>query len=254
MTRRRDIIIAGPYAAEIAIRQVFAPIDDALNAPMKSMADVRAMSRLCDQIHAVLDAHTDDTPDKLWRAARRTERTKWESAHQWKCRMLDLNPATTPTLALGGMTPINLDGWKLAIAVPAPSPMTIDHVPITDIVLIDAKGQASIYKSKAPTLIEPISTQRFTVHADAKTWAREFARARLEHVHSARIAKREANIPPVWHGRPPSALAIGSLTKIDWPPFEELTVGDGIDPKKLNSVIRRPRSRVHTPMNFRTAA
>lgn len=252
--RRRDIIMASSLGAELATSEVFAPVLNALEQPMNSMADVRAMKTLCDEIHQALDAHEPDTPDKLWRAARRTELTKWESAHQWKCRMLDLNPATTPTLALGGMTAVNLDGWKLAIAVPAPSPMTIDHVPITEIVLIDAKGQASIYKSKAPTLIEPISTQRFTVHADAKTWAREFARARLEHVHSARIAQREANIPPVWHGRPPSALALGSLTKIDWPPFEELTVGEGIDPKKLNSVIRRPRSRVHTPMNFRTAA
>lgn len=252
--RRRDIIMASSLGAELATKQVFGPVLEKIDQPMNSIDDVRAMSRLCDEIHQALDAHEPDTPDKLWRTARRTERQKWESAHQWKCRMLDLNPATTPTLALGGMTAVNVDGWKLAVAFPAPSPMTIDHVPITEIVLIDAKGQASIYKSKAPTLIEPISTRKFTVHADAKTWAREFARSRLEHVHSARIAQRQANIPPVWHGRPPSALALGSLTKIDWPPFEELTVGEGIDPKKLNSVIRRPRSRVHTPMNLRTAA
>jgi hypothetical protein len=252
--RRRDIIIAGPYAAEIAIRQVFAPIDEALDTSMNSMADVRTMSKLCAEITDVLDAHTDDTPDKLWRAARRIERTKWESAHQWKCRMLSLNPATTPTLALGGMTAMNVDGWKVAIAIPSPSPMTIEHVPITEIVLIDADGNASLFTTKQPSLIEPINTQRFTVHADAKAWARDFARARLEHVRSAQQARRQANIPPVWHGRPPSALAIGPMNKIDWPFAELITAGEGVDVKALNRLIRRPAPRAHAHMNMRSAA
>lgn len=252
--RRRDIIMASSLGAELATTEVFAPVLEAIDQPMISIDDVRAMKTLCDEIHQTLDAHEPDTPDKFWRTARRTERTKWESAHQWKCRMLDLNPATTPTLALGGMTAVNLDGWKLAVAIPAPSPMTIDHVPITDIVLIDGKGQASIYKSKAPTLIEPISTRKFTVHADAKTWAREFARSRLEHVHSARIAQRDSNIPPVWHGRPPSALAIGKIEKIDWPFAEEITAGEGIDVKALNRMIRKPIPRVHAPTNYQRAA
>lgn len=252
--RRRDIIMASSLGAELATEQVFGPVLEALDQPMTSIEDVRAMSRLCAEIHQALDAHEPDTVDKLWRTARRIERQKWESAHQWKCRMLDLNPATTPTLALGGMTAVNLDGWKLAIALPAPSPMTIDHVPITEIVLIGAKGQASIYKSKAPQLVEPISTRKFTVHADAKTWARDFARSRLEHVHSSRIAQREANIPPVWHGRPPSALAIGSLTKIDWPFAELITAGEGVDPKTLNRLFRKPQTRVHAAYDFRTAA
>lgn len=252
--RRRDIIMASSLGAELATTEVFAPVLEAIDRPMNSIDDVRAMKNLCDEIHQALDAHEPDTADKLWRAARRIEQQKWESAHQWKCRMLELNPATTPTLALGGMTAVNLDGWKLAVAIPAPSPMTIDHVPITDIVLIDAKGQASIYKSKAPKLIEPVSTRKFTVHADAKTWAREFARSRLEHAHSARIAQREANIPPVWHGRPPSALALGSLAKIDWPFAELITAGAGVDPKTLNRLFRKPQTRVHAAYDFRTAA
>jgi len=254
MTRRRDIIIAGPYAAEIAIKQAFAPVDEALSQSMNSMDDVRHMSKVCAEIHAALDAYEGDTPDKGWRAARRIEKMKWESAHMWKCRMLDLNPATTPTLALGGMTAMNVDGWKLAIALPAPSPMTIEHTPITEIVLIDADGNAKLFTTKAPTLIEPISTQRFTVHADAKAWGRDFAGKRLEHVRTAQQARRQANIPPVWHGRPPSALAIGKLEKIDWPFAEIITAGEGIDVKSLNRVLRKPNTRVHAPMNFRSAA
>ena len=252
--RRRDIIIAGPYAAEIAVRQVFAPIDEALSAPIQNMADVRAMSKTCAEIHAALDAHEPDTPDKLWRAARRKEREKWESAHMWKCRMLDLNPATTPTLALGGMTAMNVDGWKLAVALPAPSPMTIEHVAITDIVLMDADGQATVNNSKAPTLFEPINTQRFTVHADAKTWARDFARQRLEHVRAAQAARRNANIPPAWHGRPASALLIGSPSKIDWPASDLITAGEGISSKDLARALRKPRTNVHAHLNFRSAA
>lgn len=243
--RRRDIIMASPLGAELATQQVFGPVFERIEQPLNSMADVRAMKTLCDEIHAALDAHTEDTPDKLWRAARRTEQTKWESAHQWKCRMLDLNPATTPTIALGGMTAMNVDGWKLAIALPAPSPMTIDQVPITAIVLIDAKGQATAYKSKAPTLIEPIHTQRFTVHADAKTWGRDFARARLEHVRSSQQARRIANIQPTWHGFPPSALAIGKIAKIDWPGADLITAGDGIDPRELARALRKPSTRIH---------
>lgn len=252
--RRRDIIIAGPYAAEIAIKQVFAPVDDALNAPMNSMADVQKMSKVCAEINQALDAYEGDTPEKLWRAARRHERTKWESAHMWKCRMLDLNPATTPTLALGGMTAMNVDGWKVAVALPAPSPMTIEHTPITEIVLIDADGNAKLFTTKAPTLIEPISTQRFTVHADAKTWARDFARARLEHVRMAQDARRKANIPPTWHGRPPAALALGKIEKIDWPFSEQVTAGEGVDPKKLARLLRKPTTRVHAVYDFRSAA
>lgn len=251
--RRRDIIMASSLGAELATTEVFGPVLEAIYQPLNSMADVRAMSRLCDEIHQALDAHEDDTPDKLWRAARRTERQKWESAHQWKCRMLDLNPATTPTLALGGMTAMNVDGWKLAIALPAPSPMTIDHVPITDIVLVDGKGQAAIYKSKAPRLVEPINVQRFTVHADAKTWARDFALSRLEHVRSSQAAHRIANIPPTWHGRPPSALAIGKIDKIDWPASDLITAGDGINPKELARVLRKPSTRVHANI-FASAA
>lgn len=252
--RRRDIIIAGPYAAEIAVRQVFAPVDEALDTPMNSMADVRAMSKVCAEIHAALDAYEGDTPDKLWRAARRLERHKWESAHMWKCRMLDLNPATTPTLALGGMTAMNVDGWKIAVAIPSPSPMTIEHVTITEIVLIDADGNAKLFTTKLPSLIEPISTQRFTVHADAKTWARDFARARLEHVRTAQAARRQANIPPTWHGRPPSALAVGKIDKIDWPASDFITAGEGIDPKKLSRLLRKPQTRVHAAYDFRSAA
>lgn len=252
--RRRDIIIAGPYAAEIAVKQVFAPVDEALSKPIQSMADVLSMSKTCAEIHAALDAYEADTPDKLWRAARRLERAKWESAHMWKCRMLDLNPATTPTLALGGMTAMNVDGWKIAIALPAPSPMAIEHVPIAEIVLIDADGHAKLFTTKTPTLIEPINTQRFTVHADAKTWARDYARQRLEHVRTAQKARREANIPPVWHGRPPSALALGNLTKIDWPFSDQITAGEGIDVKILNRVLRKPIPRAHAPMNYRSAA
>lgn len=251
--RRRDIIMASSLGAELATTEVFAPVLSKIDHPMNSIDDVRAMKTLCDEIHAALDAHTEDTPDKLWRTARRIEPTKWESAHPWKCRMLDLNPATTPTLALGGMTAVNLDGWKLAIAIPSPSPMTIDHVPITEIVLIDGKGQASIYKSKRPTLIEPINVQRFTVHADAKTWARDFALSRLEHVRASQVARLIANIPPAWHGRPPSALAIGKIDKIDWPASDLITAGDGINPKELARVLRKPSTRVHANI-FASAA
>ena len=252
--RRRDIIIAGPYAAEIAVKQVFAPIDEALSQPIQNMDDLRQMSKVCTEIHAALDAYEGDTPDKLWRAARRLERHKWESAHQWKCRMLSLNPATTPTLALGGMTAMNVDGWKVAVALPAPNPMTVEHTPITEIVLIDADGNAKLFTTKLPSLIEPISTQRFTVHADAKTWARDFARARLEHVRTAQGARRQANIPPVWNGHPPSALALGKVEKIDWPASDLITAGEGVEPKTLARLLRKPNTRVQQNYEFTRAA
>lgn len=255
MTRRRDILMASSLGAELATRQVFAPVIDALDQPMNDMAEVRYLATLMKDVHAVLDENTPDTADKLWRAARRQELESYDTSHAWKCRALGLNQATTPTLALGGMTPMNVDGWKLAVAIPAPSPMDMQHIPITDIVLIDPKtGNATLFGSKAPQLIEPVSTQKFTVHADAKTWARDFARARLEHVRTAQQARRIANIPPIWSGRPPSALAIGQLTKIDWPFSEIVTAGEGIDPKALARLFRRPTARVHAPMNLRSAA
>lgn len=253
--RRRDIIMASPYAAELATRQAFEPIERALATPMKSMADVRRLQTVIATIHDILDDHQPDTADKLFRTSQRRERHSRESAHAWKCRALDLNPATTPSLALGGMTPVNLDGWKLGVAVRAPSPMAIDLTPIDTLVLIDPKtGAVQIYKDKQPQLIEPANTQRFTVHADAKAWARDFARHRLEFVRAAQNARRIANIPSTWIGLPPSALALGKLDKIDWPASDFITAGEGIDVKSLNRVLRKPNTRVHAPMNFRSAA
>ena len=253
--RRRDIIVAGPYAAEIAVKQALAPAYEALGHTRTDMDGIRHLAAVTQAIHDVLDDHTPHTADKLFRQSQRRERQSYDSAHQWKCRALGLNPATTPTLALGGMTPINLDGWFLGIAVPAPSPMTIDMTEIVTLVLLDPKtGSAAVYKDKAPQLIEPTSTRKFTVHADAKTWAQDFARQRLEHVRTAQQARRIANIPPTWSGRPPSALAIGKIEKIDWPFAEFVTAGEGIDPKQLGRVLRRPTTRVHAPMNLRSAA
>jgi hypothetical protein len=247
--------MASPYAAELAMRQVFGPIEAKLDAPIESMADVRRLQKTIQTIHDVLDDHAPDTADKLFRASQRRERQSYDSAHQWKCRALGLNPATTPTLALGGMTPINLDGWFLGIACPAPSSMAPDMTEITTLVLLDPKtGKASIYKDKAAQLVAPVNTREFTVHADATTWARDFARSRLEFVRTAQAARRIANIPPVWHGRPPSALAIGKLEKIDWPFAEIVTAGEGVDAKALNRILRKPITRVHAPMNLRTAA
>ena len=65
--RRRDIIMASSLGAELATEQVFGPVLEAIDQPMTSIDDVRAMSRLCDGIHQALDAHEPDTPDKLWR-------------------------------------------------------------------------------------------------------------------------------------------------------------------------------------------
>ena len=244
--RRRDIIAVSDIGASMAFNQAVKPILDRLDAPMTGMDDVRAMASFQAKVRAILDDIKPDGPDKLWRMARRHELTKAESAHQWKCRMLDLNPETTPPIALGGMTAMNVDGWKLAVALPAPDPLGSDLTPITQIVLIDAKGEAKVHGSKAPELIGPQSTWRFTVHADPKTWARNFALQRLEHVHRARKARRDADIPPTWHGCPPSALAIGKIDKIDWPFAEEITAGEGIDAKALYRLIRRPTPRVHT--------
>lgn len=253
--RRRDIIVAGPYAAEIAVKQALAPAYAALNPIPTDMAGIRHLAAVTQTIHDVLDDHTPNTADKLFRTSQRRERQSYDSAHQWKCRALGLNPATTPTLALGGMTPINLDGWLLGIAVPAPSPMAIDMTEIDTLVLLDPKtGAASVYKDKAAQLIEPANTRKFTVHADARVWARDFARQRLEHVRAAQQARRIANIPPVWSGRPPSALAIGKIEKIDWPFAEFITAGDGVDAKALSRVLRKPQTRVHAPMSLRSVA
>lgn len=252
--RRSDIIVASPYAASLAARQVFAPIEAKLNEPLKSMADVRRLQRTIETIHAVLDDHAPDTADKLFRASQRRERCSHESAHAWKCRALDLNPATTPSLALGGMTPVNLGGWFLGIAVLSPSPMSIDMTEIDTLVLIDPKtGKASVYQDKHPQLIAPANTQKFTVHADAKAWARDLARHRLEFVRSAQLARRQANIPPNWSGFPPSALLIGQPKDIDWPAADQITAGEGVDVKSLNRVLRKPSTRVHAPMNLRAA-
>lgn len=253
--RRRDIIMASPYAVELAVRDVLAPVYEALDADVTDMSGVRRLAALADEIHDVLDVHTPDGPDKLWRASRRRELKSYQSAHQWKCRALDLNPATTPTLALGSMTPINSDGWKLGIAVPAPDPMTPDMTEIVTLVMLDPKtGKAVIFQDKTPQLVEPISMQRFTVHADAKAWARDIARHRLEFVRSSQIARRQANIPPIWHGLPPSALAVGKLDKIDWPFSEQITAGEGVDPKALAKIFRKPSTRVHAAYDFRSAA
>lgn len=236
-------------------QEVLAPVHAALDADVTDMDGIRRLAQITDEIHEALDAHQPDSADKLWRASRRRELKSYQSSHQWKCRAIDLNPATTPTLALGSMTPINLDGWKLGIAVPAPDPMTVDMTEIVTLVVLDPKtGKAEIFEDKAPQIVEPANMQRFTVHADAKAWARDIARHRVEFVRSAQIARRQANIPPTWHGLPPSALAVGKLDKIEWPFSEQITAGEGVDIKILNRLIRRPIARAHAVMNIRSAA
>lgn len=253
--RRRDIIMASPYAAELATQQVFAPVLDAINRPMQTMADVRRMAHTIEAIHEALDQHAPDSPDTLFRRSQRRERQSSDSAHAWKCRALDLNVQTTRPIALAGMTPINIDGWKLGIAVPSPSPVSLDMTEIDTLVILDPKsGEASIHQHKGPALIEPANTQRFTVHADAKAWARDFALARLEFVHASRQARRIANVPPAWNGLPPSALALGPVGKIDWPAADVITAGEGIDVKALNRALRRFPARVQSSYEFRSAA
>jgi len=147
--------------------------------------------------------------------------------------------------------------WMLAVAVPAPKPLTWPQVEVTDIVLIDpATGKATLYGDSAPAIILPADAQRFTVKTDAMAWARAFATARLEWFYNRRNAKRAANIEPVWTGLPPSALAIGDISKIRWPMADVITAGDGVDPKRLTAVVRRQfhLPRIHSNTDFRSAA
>ncbi len=259
--RQRDILIASPMGANLATADALNPVYTAYDAAHKSlrttapMAGVRALRDLNSAMFEVLADITPDSPGKTFRACRRREADSPETAHAWKCRALELNPETTPRAALGGMTPLRTeDGWRLAVAYPAPCPVGPTFDDPCDLVLIDPKTGTASTEDGRPTLIEPAHGGRFTVHADARHWAREIATARMEFIHRYFAEVAIGNVKPVWIGAPPSALAIGSLAKIDWPFADFVTAGVGIDAKALVRILRRPSARVHAPINLRSGA
>lgn len=250
--RQRDAIWIRPVdAARAEITAVYATARDAVRAAGESRPALAS-------IFATIHDHAPDCADKFWRGASFAASINPAKALRIKAKALGLNPEQRDLdIALSGMVPWH-DGesWLIAVAVPAPRPMTWPQAPVTDIVIIDpATCLFRLYGDSSPRLVLSADERRFTVMADAMTWAREFATARLEWLYSARDAKRLANIEPVWTGLPSSALAIGDVRKVQWPMAEVITAGAGIDAKSLTAAVRRQfhLPRIHTS-DFRAAA
>lgn len=199
-------------------------------------------SDVLDKLHDMLP----HTPDRIWRQAFYKSMANPEKSRAWKARALNLNPEPAHNaIALSGMAPIH-DGerWLLGIAYPSPPPLGPMVDKITDIILIDPKtGIASIHGDDNPSLVLPLTTDRFTVHADAKAWARELAVQRLEWFGSLENARRQANVRPEWTGYAASALLIGDPRKVIWPKATSITAGEGVDAKTLKSALFR-QSRI----------
>lgn len=268
--RQRDIIYTRPEQAQDEImrslrdawastqRIAGARFERHLDERTDPIATTRAYGAIAQDFLDMLWSLSPDSIDKTWTIARHRElqgnRTKRLT---WKARALGINPDQHDIdLALSGMTPLH-DGerWLLAVALPAPPPLGAPKYIVEDLVLIDPKtGTAQLSGVHDPSVILPVEHDRFTVHGDARVWAREFATARLEWFYSRRRARELANIEPIWLGFPPSALAIGDPRKIIWPHAEVITAGQGIDSKALVAAVRRQfhLPRIHTPT--RTAA
>lgn len=257
--RQRDYIGSSAGVRQ-AIAGAYADTAAAFGAdPERNQVIIRSLGEFqCVTLEA-LEADEPDTPAKLYRRARRASLTNAVKSRAWKTRALNLNPASIDNAAaLSGMAPIHDDErWQLAIAYPAPHPLGGPSQEITDLIIIDPKtGAASIHGDTGPTLVLPADADRFTVHADARVWAREYATDRLEWFFGELRRNRKVDAARPWHGAPPSALAIGDITRIQWPQATTITAGAGIDAKALRSVIFRQANipHVEAPLQLGRAA
>jgi len=210
-----------------------------------------------EAILAHLYDHIERTPDTIFRQAFRASMANPAKSRAWKARALNLNPKDPSlAIALNGMAPVRSgESWMLGIAYPAPAPIGGGTDPIEAIILIDPKtGAASI--DGDDTLIPARDPDRFTVHADARVWAREQATARLEWFYMRDQARAMSNAILPWNGEPESALAVGDIRKIRWPDATQITAGTGIDPKTLRSALFRQARipHVEAPLQMGRAA
>lgn len=273
--RQRDYLFAADAIADTK-RQIIDGIVDAHNVMADAVSEclesyigtgkdpigvMRAWKRGLVELHRIIDSYEPDSIGKIWRRAKLNELTRdTRKVIRWKARALGVNPESQNIdIALSGMAPYH-DGekWLLAIALPAPEPMNHnpDYEP-DDLILLDpATGNASVHGDASSLLFLPMETDRFTVHACAKTWAREFATARVEWLYSKFNAQKIANITPIWTGLPPSALLIGDVAGVRWPRGAVIEAGEGIDARKLQFAIydQSRTSRVHQPQNIGRAA
>jgi len=261
--RQRDYLFAGDAhrsACGAILGQLAAAAKDiaALTLDQIEGRDALAVLRIWRNSMAALHRMTEEvSPSSIWRSAKLNELTRdTRKVIRWKARALGVNPESQNIdIAVSGMAPYH-DGekWLLAIALPAPEPMNHnpDYEP-DDLILLDpATGNASVHGDASSLLFLPMETDRFTVHACAKTWAREFATARVEWLYSKFNAQKIANITPIWTGLPPSALLIGDISKVRWPRGAVIEAGKGIEARKLQFAIydQSRTSRVHQPQNI----
>lgn len=211
------------------------------------------------QLITALDAMTGDTIGTAWRKAIRSQFKDPRAATRWKARALNLNEADPHlSIALNSMAPMKRDdAWWLAVPLPLPCPMGPKYNEPEDIVLIHSEtGAARLYGDDGANLVETLYSDRFTVHADARVWAREIAAAAIEWFYGCENARKVANILPEWIGYAPSGLAIGDIGKIQWPRITTITAGTGIDAARLKKIIFRQARLTHveSPMQIVRAA
>lgn len=197
-------------------------------------------AQMMDDMLGALQETAPKTPHNIWKFAFQRSLSNAPKSRAWKARALHLD-ATDPhmSMALSGMAPIH-DGerWMLGVAFPSPPPFGPLDQEITDIIMIDPKtGAASLHGDVGSSLVAPLDTQRFTVHADARTWAREQATARIEWFYRSQQAHKVANVPPIWTGYPDSALLIGKADEVQWPKAIAITAGVGIDHAALKKLM-----------------
>jgi len=233
-------------------------IGEAMGVYVRKGALDEAASYQRDMI-SVLDRAAGES---MWSAWRKAVRAQWKNpaaATAWKARALNLDENDPHmAIAVAPFAPMKVGGeWKVAIPTPIPCPMGSKFGEPDDILLIHpATGAASLYSGDTDTLIEAAPSDRFTVLADAKTWAREIAATAVEWLYRCDQARRIANIKPEWGGFPPSSLAIGEISKIIWPRVTAITAGAGVDAAKLKKVIFKQAriTHVEAPLALRSAA
>ena len=205
------------------------------------------------QIITALEAIIGDTIGTAWRKAVRAQFRNPRAATRWKANALNLNPDDPHlSIALNSMAAMKVDdAWHLAVPLPLPCPLGPKFAEPEEIVLIHSQtGEARIYSDDGPALIKPLYMDRFTVHADARVWAREIATAAIEWFYNCENARKVANIIPDWTGYAPSALAIGAIDKIRWPHITTITAGTGIDAAQLKKTIFKQARITHVEAPF----
>lgn len=255
--RHRDIInVMDP--AQPFYDEVMASSRETVDAYL-ARRDYKGASHFQREMIDLLEEIAPADIGKDWRKAIRTQFKNPRGATQWKARALNLDGEDPHmSIALASFAPMKVgQDWFLAIPLPIPRPMGPKFAEPKDIVLIHPQtGEARLYSDDDAHIVEPIYTDRFTVHADARVWAREIAAQAIEWFYRCQSAYREANVAPIWNGHAPAALAIGNVAKILWPHITSITAGAGIDAAQLKKVIFRQAriTHVESPLNMVRAA